>query len=182
MSPVSRLAAAELAERARGVRMVLMDVDGVLTDGRLYLGSNGAEARAFHVRDGLGIRLGQLGGLSFGIISGRDSSVVAERAAELSIAEVHQGVTDKAACLERILDRLRVPAASACFIGDDLPDLPAMRRVGLSAAPADAAPEVQGAAHFVTAHAGGGGAVRDVVDLVLRCAGAWDSVLASFTR
>jgi 3-deoxy-D-manno-octulosonate 8-phosphate phosphatase (KDO 8-P phosphatase) len=120
--------------------------------------------------------------LSFGIISGRDSSVVAERVAELSITEVHQGVADKAACLERILERLRVPSESACFVGDDLPDLPAMRRVGLSAAPADAAPEVQQAAHFVTAHAGGGGAVRDVVDLVLRCAGTWGAVTESYTR
>ncbi len=173
---------AELRERAARVRLILMDVDGVLTDGRVYMGSNGYDGRSFHVRDGQGIRMGQRGGLLFGIISGRESRVVAERAAELYITEVHQGVYDKSECLGSVLQRLGVQPEQACFVGDDLVDVPAMRRVGLAAAPADAVPEVREAAHYVASRPGGAGALREIVDLVLRASGKWEPLADRYLR
>ena len=172
----------ELRERAGRIRLVLIDADGVLTDGSIHVGANGEDGRAFHARDGLGVRLGQAGGLSFGIISGRRSTAVAGRAEELDITELHQGVSDKVACLERILERLEVPDDAACFIGDDLVDVPVMRRVGLSAAPSDAAREAREAADYVTETAGGRGAVREVVDLLLHASGKWQEVTKQFTE
>jgi 3-deoxy-D-manno-octulosonate 8-phosphate phosphatase (KDO 8-P phosphatase) len=170
----------ELRQRAARVRVVLLDVDGVLTDGRIYWGPDGDQGRSFHARDGLGVRLGQRGGLTFGIISGRSSLAVGGRASELDIHEVHQGIVDKIACLDGILDRLEVVRDAVCFIGDDLVDIPLMRRVGLGAAPSDAAPEAREAADFVTRSVGGHGAVREVVDLVLRASGKWQEVTKSF--
>ena len=175
-------ASPEVVERAAQVRRVLLDVDGVRTDGRLYMGSNGYDGRCFHVRDGQGIRTGQRGGLLFGIVSGRESNVVTERASELYITEVHQGVYDKLACLEEILQRLQLPEKAICFMGDDLVDVPVMRRVGLAAAPADASAEAREAAHYVATRGGGRGAVREVVDLVLRAAGKWDQVTERYTK
>jgi len=169
-------------ERASRIRMILLDVDGVLTDGRLYMGSNGYDGRSFHVRDGEGVRLGQRAGLLFGIISGREAKVVSERAAELYITEVHQGVYDKLACLEGILSRAELPPEQACFIGDDLADAAVMRRVGFAVAPADAAPEIRTAAHYVTSFPGGGGAVRETVDYVLRASGKWEQVTERFLQ
>jgi 3-deoxy-D-manno-octulosonate 8-phosphate phosphatase (KDO 8-P phosphatase) len=157
--------------------LVLLDADGVLTDGRLYLGPGGHDGRAFHTRDGLGIRLGQQAGLQFGIISGRDCEVVARRGEELSLTEIHLGEADKVGRLEELLTRLGLPAEAVCFVGDDLPDLGVMRRVGLAAAPADAAAEVRREAHWVTARDGGRGAVRDVVELLLRASGKWERVI-----
>jgi 3-deoxy-D-manno-octulosonate 8-phosphate phosphatase (KDO 8-P phosphatase) len=170
----------ELNQRAARVRVVLLDVDGVLTDGRIHAGPDGDEGRSFHARDGLGVRLGQRGGLTFGIISGRSSVAVAGRASELDIHEVHQGIVDKIACVDGILERLEVVRDAVCFIGDDLVDIPVMRRVGLAAAPSDAAPEAREAADFVTRSAGGRGAVREVVDLILRASGEWQQVTKSF--
>jgi len=172
----------EVVHRAQRVRIVLLDVDGELTDGRIHVGAGGEDARSFFVRDGLGIRLGQAGGLRFGVVSGRRSEAVARRVAELDIDEVHQGVRDKAACVDEILGRMGAPAEVVCFVGDDLVDLPAMRRVGLSAAPSDAAPEVLEAADFVTSARGGRGAVREVVDLILRASGRWKKVTEHFGK
>lgn len=165
-------------ERAARVRLVLFDVDGVLTDGRILLDSNGVESRSFFVRDGLGIRVGQQAGLRFGIISGRDSRVVAQRAAELGIDEVHQGIHDKLGRLQEIRSRLEFELDQICFVGDDLIDLPVMHRVGFAAAPADAADEARDAAHYVTRCAGGRGAVREIIDLLLRAGGKWDEVIS----
>jgi len=120
-------------------------------------------------------------GLSFGILSGRRSGALARRAAELGIDEVHQGVHDKVSRMDEILGRLGVAAEAVCFVGDDLIDLPAMRRAGFAAAPADAMPEVREIAHYVTARAGGRGAVREVVDFVLRAAGHWDAIIRRFS-
>ena len=167
-------------ERASRVTLVLLDVDGVMTNGRLYMGPDGQESRAFHVRDGQGVRLGQRGGLMFGIVSGRDARVVADRAAELYITEVHQGIRDKVACVEAMLTRLDLPADRVAFVGDDLADVAVMKRVGFAAAPADAVPEVKQVAHYVTECAGGEGAVREVVDLLLRAAGKWEQVVDRF--
>lgn len=167
---------AEVRERAGRIRVVLLDVDGVLTDGRIHMGSRGEDGRSFHSRDGLGVRLGQQAGLTFGIISGRRSEVVTGRAAELDITEVHQGVRDKIACLDGILARLDVADEAVCYMGDDIVDVAVMRRVGLAAAPSDAAPEARDAADYVAASAGGRGAVREVVDVLLRASGKWKEV------
>jgi len=168
--------------RAARIRLVLFDSDGVLTDGRLILHSDGSESRSFHVRDGQGIRLGQRAGLEFGIVSGRESRVVADRAVDLSIAEVHQKVHDKAECVERLLGRLGMTHDAVCFVGDDLVDVPVMRRVGLAAAPSDAAAEAREAAHFVASAGGGGGAVREVIELVLRATGKWEQATDRFLK
>jgi len=166
----------ELRERAAKIDFILMDVDGVLTDGRVLMLSNGVETRSFDIHDGHGIRMAQRVGIGFGIISGRESSVVEERARSLGIEEVHQSVFRKGELLDGILERRALTPESVCFIGDDLIDLPVMRRVGLAAAPASARPEVREAAHYVSRLDGGRGAVRDVIDLVLRARGDWDTV------
>lgn len=172
----------EVMRRGGAIRLILLDVDGVLTDGKLYMAADGSETKAFHARDGLGIRLGQRGGLQFGLVSGRSSSTVAMRATELDIVEVHQGIGDKAARVRDILDRTGIDPAATCFVGDDLVDIPAMRLVGLAAAPANAAPEARAAAHLVTESGGGHGAAREVIDFVLRATGKWDTVVERFVR
>lgn len=170
----------ELLERAGRIRLVLLDADGVLTDGSIFVGAGGTDLRAFHVRDGLAVRLGQRGGLVFGIVSGRRSEAVAARAGELDIREVHQGILDKSACVDGILERLGFPAEATCYVGDDLVDLPVMRRVGLAVAPKDAAPEARETADWVTSVGGGRGAVREVVDLLLRASGKWQQATRRF--
>lgn len=168
------------AARAAKIRLVLLDSDGVLTDGKLYLAPGGHDGRAFHTRDGLGIRLGQRAGLEFGIISGRDCEIVARRGAELSIDEIHLGETDKVGRFEEILGRLGHSPDEVCFVGDDLLDLGVMLRVGLAVAPADAATEVRQRAHWVTEHNGGQGAVRDLVEFLLRASGKWERMIERF--
>ena len=172
----------EIARLAGNVRLIVVDSDGVLTDGRITMSSDGSETRSFHVTDGLGIRLAQKTGLLFGVISGRRSEVLARRAEELELDEIHQGIHDKAGCMQKILKRRGLAPEAACFVGDDLIDLPAMRMVGLAAAPADARPEVREAAHYVTPAGGGRGSVRDVIDLVLRAKGKWDEATARYYR
>jgi 3-deoxy-D-manno-octulosonate 8-phosphate phosphatase (KDO 8-P phosphatase) len=171
---------ADNRERAARVQLIVLDSDGVLTDGRIIMNSDGTETRAFHVTDGFGIRMGQKAGLRFAVISGRRSDVLAQRAADLGIDELHQGIFDKAGCLREITARLGIPPAAVCFVGDDLIDLPAMRLAGFAAAPADAQPAVRDAAHVVTGRGGGRGAVREVVDLVLRAGGRWDAAMRDF--
>ena len=172
----------DIQERAENIELLLLDVDGVLTDGRLIMGTDGSEAKAFHARDGLGIRLAQRGGIMIGLISGRESSVVSDRAEELYITEVHQRVFDKLERFNEILDRLNLTPDKVCFMGDDLVDLPVMRVVGLSAAPADALPEVLEDADYVAKKNGGAGCVREIVDLLLKARGKWESVTARFAE
>lgn len=160
-------------KRARGVRLVLLDVDGVLTDGRIIVLADGNEARAFHSRDGLGIRVGEKAGLRFGVVSGRSTPIVELRASELDFVAVRQGVDDKAACLRELANHLGVPLEAVCFVGDDIVDLPAMRLAGLSAAPADADDHVLREAHYVAPRGGGRGAVRDVIEMLLDAQGTW---------
>jgi 3-deoxy-D-manno-octulosonate 8-phosphate phosphatase (KDO 8-P phosphatase) len=162
------------AERASRVRFVLLDVDGVLTDGRLYVDAQGRVSQSFDVRDGQGVRIGQRAGLGFGIVSGRESGAVRARAEDLEITEIHQGVRDKAACLVGLLGRLDLTGEEVCFVGDDLVDLPVMRRVGFAAAPLDAVAEARAVAHYVASRPGGAGAVREIVEWVLRARGEWD--------
>ncbi len=169
-------------ERAGKIRLILLDSDGVLTDGRITMISDGGEVRAFHVQDGFGIRLGIQAGLEFGILSGRASPVLERRAAELGIEELHQRVLDKTGCFEEILQRLDIPAEAVCFVGDDLIDLPVMRRCGFAVATRDAQPDVRSQAHYVTERLGGEGAVREVVDIVLRASGKWEEATRPYFK
>jgi 3-deoxy-D-manno-octulosonate 8-phosphate phosphatase (KDO 8-P phosphatase) len=155
--------------RAAAVRLVILDVDGVLTDGRLYFGPDGEALKVFDVRDGLGVRLLRDAGLGVAVLSSRRSPIVARRAEELDIAPVLQGEHDKRAGLERLLAETGIAADHCAYMGDDWPDLPVMAQVGFAAAVADAAPEVRRAAHWVAPAAGGRGAVRALAEFVLRC-------------
>jgi len=175
-------ASQEITDRAGKISLVLMDVDGVLTDGRILMYSDGSEGRGFSVRDGHGIRMGQRGGLMFGIVSGRESRVVADRAEELYITEVHQGIFDKVERYKEILERFDLPPEAVCYIGDDLVDVPVLRKVGLAVAPANAEESVREVVHWVTSSTGGNGAVRELVDLILRAKGKWDMVTERYFK
>jgi 3-deoxy-D-manno-octulosonate 8-phosphate phosphatase (KDO 8-P phosphatase) len=167
-----------LAARCRALKLVLSDVDGVMTDGSVWLLPDGGEAKAFHIRDGLGIVLAQRAGLRTGIVSGRASEAVARRAAELGMAPVLQGVRDKREALRAILQGEGLLAEEVAYIGDDVNDLPILSEVGLSAAPADAALEVRLQAFMVTEAGGGRGCLREFIEAILRARGDWDRVLA----
>jgi 3-deoxy-D-manno-octulosonate 8-phosphate phosphatase (KDO 8-P phosphatase) len=158
---------AEVLERARRIRLLVLDVDGVLTDGRLHITARGEDVKVFHVRDGSGIVALRRAGVIVAIISGRDSAAVTHRAAELGIAHVQQGVQDKGAALERLLRETGVTAAALACIGDDTPDVPMLERAMLAVAVADAHPTARAAAHWVTPSPGGHGAVREACDLLL---------------
>jgi len=149
------------------IRLLVLDVDGVLTDGRLRYGPEGELEKLFHVRDGLGIRTLAAAGVAIAVISGRDSQAVARRCAELGIVEVQQGVKDKAAALATLLAKLGVEPRDCACIGDDTPDVPIMRQVGLAVAVADAHPDARRAAHRSTRLPGGAGCVRELCDLLL---------------
>jgi 3-deoxy-D-manno-octulosonate 8-phosphate phosphatase (KDO 8-P phosphatase) len=157
----------DIRERARRVRLLVLDVDGVLTDGRLHFTARGEETKVFHVRDGSGIVAVQRAGVAVAIISGRASEAVTRRANELGIQHVFQGISDKQVALDGLLARLGVsPDALAC-VGDDTPDLPMLERATLAVAVADAHPTARAAAHWTTQSPGGHGAVREVCDLLL---------------
>ena len=171
----------EAAERARHVRFLLLDVDGVLTDGRIFMipGQEDDEIKSFHSQDGLGIRLAQRAGVAVGLLTGRTSSVVARRARELEITEVHQGVGAKLPAYEALLRRLGLADAHVCYVGDDLADMPILERVGLPAAVADARHEVRRRAAVVSTRPGGLGAVRDIIDGLLHAQGNWERAVAA---
>jgi len=151
-----------------GIELLILDVDGVLTDGRLYFGANGESLKAFHVRDGHGIKLLRASGVGVAVISGRRSAAVSRRMRELGVADVVQGCADKVAALDELCTRRGVaPLAAACLV-DDTPDLPLMATVGFAGAVADAHPIVRAAAHWISACCGGRGAARELCDAILR--------------
>jgi 3-deoxy-D-manno-octulosonate 8-phosphate phosphatase (KDO 8-P phosphatase) len=164
-------AAPDALQRARQVKLAIFDVDGVMTDGTVYIGPQGESLKAFNILDGHGVKMLQSAGIATAIISGRNSEAVAWRARELGIAHVAQGASDKVAELERLLAALRLEARDCAFVGDDLPDLPVMMRVGFAVAVANAVEGVRSAAHYVTRARGGRGAVREFCDLVLHARG-----------
>jgi 3-deoxy-D-manno-octulosonate 8-phosphate phosphatase (KDO 8-P phosphatase) len=172
---------AALAERCRHLRLVLSDVDGVLTDGTVLFLPDGRELKPFNVRDGLAITLAQHAGLRVGIVSGRTSDVVSRRAAELGLAIVLQGVTDKRAAVRELLQREQIEATQVAYMGDDLNDLAVMQDVGLSAAPADAAIEVRTQALLVTDARGGHGCLRELIEAILRARGEWDQIVCALS-
>ncbi|MGE0385704.1 MAG: KdsC family phosphatase [Gammaproteobacteria bacterium] len=161
----------ELLRRAAAVRLALFDVDGVLTDGRLYYGADGETLKVFDSRDGHGLVLLRRHGIQVGIVSGRNCAAVAARMTDLGVALVYQGCGDKRATLEEIWHRTGCTPAQTAFVGDDLPDLPALRAVGLAIAVADADPGLIGACHLRTTRPGGRGAVREVSELILTAQG-----------
>ncbi|HEX4375550.1 MAG TPA: HAD-IIIA family hydrolase [Steroidobacteraceae bacterium] len=156
------------AAAAAQIRLLILDVDGVLTDGRLHYGPKGETHKSFHVRDGAGIKAVLSAGLDVAVISGRSSAAVTRRCRELGIRHVHQGVDDKGAMLQRLLKQLRLQANQCACVGDDTPDLPVMRQVGLAVAVADAHEQVLASAHRRTRKPGGAGAVREVCDWLLQ--------------
>ena len=162
----------------RGIRMLLLDVDGVLTDGRLHFDADGRETKTFHVLDGAGIAWwNKSGGLS-GLLTGRAAPVVAKRAEELGIHECVMGRLDKDAGFETILARRQLQAREVAYIGDDLLDLPVLARAGFAVAPANGREEVRARVHYVTRAEGGNGAVREVVEILLRAKGLWEPLVA----
>jgi len=167
-----------LAERCRRLRLVLSDVDGVMTDGSVFVLGDGREAKAFHIRDGLGIVMAHRAGLKTGVLSGRRSDATTQRTAELGMAVVRQGVADKGAALREICDELGLSPAEVAYIGDDVNDLPVIDAVGLSAAPADAPLEVRGRAFMIMETPGGRGCLREFLESILRARGDWDRVTA----
>ncbi|WP_426702359.1 KdsC family phosphatase [Rhodanobacter sp. Col0626] len=162
---------ADLLARAARIRLAVFDVDGTLTDGRLWYGEDGRETKVFHVHDGLGLKRLQANGVQVALITARISHPVALRAEELDIAHVYQGQGDKRRCLLELLDALHLTPEQAAFVGDDLPDLPPMHLCGLAVAVANAHPWVVEAAHWQTGKAGGMGAAREVCDLILHAQG-----------
>jgi len=166
-----------LAERCARIEALVLDVDGVLTDGGIIYSDSGAELKQFHVRDGSGLALWRRLGKRAAVITGRTSSVVEQRAAELGITPVVQGADDKLTAFRHVLGELGLGPEQACYVGDDLPDLPVLVACGLAAAVADACPEVREAAHYVTRAPGGRGAVREVIELVLHSQGKWQAVV-----
>lgn len=169
-----------LDERCRTIELVLSDVDGVLTDGGIILDNQGIETKRFHVRDGQGIKLWHKAGYRFGLVTIRSSHVVKMRVAELGIEIIRQGANDKLATVTQIMEELGLAPRQVCYIGDDLPDLAAIRAVGLGVAVADACPELRQAAHWVTTLAGGYGAVRETIETILKAQQRWDELIRSF--
>jgi 3-deoxy-D-manno-octulosonate 8-phosphate phosphatase (KDO 8-P phosphatase) len=170
----------KLPDLCRRVELILSDVDGVLTDGGIWYDNQGVELKAFHIRDGLGIKLWQRAGFSFGLLTARTSHIVKVRAQELGINLVRQGFENKLPAAQDILRELRLDAEQACYIGDDLTDLPVIRHVGLGVAVADAATEVRSAAAYITKSPGGRGAVRELIELVLKAKGRWEDVIQRY--
>ncbi|MEX2221813.1 MAG: HAD-IIIA family hydrolase [Candidatus Rokuibacteriota bacterium] len=161
------------ASRASRVRLLVLDVDGVLTDGGLFVSASGEETKRFHVHDGLALVAARKAGLQIAVLSSRASAAVTRRMAELGVGEVHQGVAEKVGALDALRKRLGFGVAEVAMMGDDLPDLPAMARAGLALAPADAAVEVKRAADWVSRRRGGDGAVREAVEMLLKARRAW---------
>lgn len=174
----------KLINRAKAIRLLLLDVDGVLTDGRLYYGNNGEELKAFNIQDGLGIKLLQRNSIQVGIITGRSSELVARRASELGIELIVQGREDKLTALQETLNAMdkgsQLQMEQIAFLGDDLPDVAVIRQVGLGVAVANARKFVADNAHWQTTEKGGHGAVRELAEMILQAQGKLDSTLSNY--
>ena len=167
-------------ERAKRVRLMIFDVDGVLTDGRLWYGPEGETMKAFHTLDGHGIKMLGASGVASAILSGRRSQAVARRAAELGIAHVLQGIEDKRAAYSELLSQLGLAADATGYVGDDVVDLPVLVRCGLACAPREAPPEVRQRVHYVCAAPAGAGAAREICELLMRAQGSLEAALARY--
>jgi 3-deoxy-D-manno-octulosonate 8-phosphate phosphatase (KDO 8-P phosphatase) len=170
----------DLVRKAAGIRLLLFDVDGVLTDGRVLLHGDGSESKQFSIRDGTAIVWAQRAGIAVGLLSARRSAATAARAAQLGIGIVRQQSGEKLEMYKELTALERVDDDAVAFMGDDLLDLPVLGRVGLSAAPCDAAPEVRARVDWVSRHAGGAGAARELIEVILRAQGRWDALLREY--
>ena len=181
--PVARSAAWLAAlPRAKSVQLLLLDVDGVLTDGSIIYGTGGSEVKSFNTQDGLGIRLLQESGVAVGIITARTSEAVTRRAQDLHIRHIYQGKSDKLIVFEEILKETGLRPPQVAYMGDDWLDLPILNRVGFAAAPANAVPEIRQRVHYIAECSGGRGAVREICDLILEARGQLDRMRAKFDR
>jgi 3-deoxy-D-manno-octulosonate 8-phosphate phosphatase (KDO 8-P phosphatase) len=170
----------ELLPRLRQITTVILDVDGVLTDGGILIARDGSEMKQFNVHDGSGIRFLKREGIEVAIISGRNVPAVNSRAQELGITEVYQGYNWKLDAFTALTAKLKLSNEQICCLGDDVHDIPLMQRVGVAVAVQNARPEAKQAAHYVTQASGGNGAIREVVELILRAQGKWDSILKRY--
>ncbi|HVG33826.1 MAG TPA: HAD hydrolase family protein [Pyrinomonadaceae bacterium] len=173
---------AEIERRAARIKLLLMDCDGVLTDGRIQLIGDADEQKSFHTRDGHGLVLFHRAGLSSGIISGRTSTALSRRARDLSITYLRQGALDKIKDFEELLAEAEIEESEVAFIGDDVTDIPLMERAELAVAVADATRETREAAHYVTQLPGGYGAVREVTEIILKAQGHWDDLMKRYIK
>lgn len=169
-----------VTKAAKKIKLLLLDVDGVLTDGRLYYGNNGEEMKAFNIQDGLGIKLLQRAEVQVGIITGRASALLERRASELGIHPVVQGREDKLIALQELMQTMEINLDEIAFVGDDLPDLAVIRRVGLGITPANGNSALSSQAHWQTSKRGGDGAVREVAEMILRAQNKLPSILAAY--
>ena len=169
-------------QKAAKIKLLLFDVDGVLTDGKILMHADGSESKTFDIKDGTGIVWALRQGLTVGFLSARTSAATGLRAAQLGITLVHQGVANKLESYEQIVDSLLMEDEHVAYMGDDVLDLPVLVRVGLATAPADAVEDVRTRVHWVSAARGGHGAARDLVELVLRAQDRWDSLLAEYVE
>lgn len=172
----------EAMQKAHAIKLLVLDVDGVLTDGRLWYGNSGEELKAFNIQDGLGIKLLQRAGIDVAIITGRTSQLVARRGAELGIKHIVQGREDKLTALRTLAAELHLTLDAIAYMGDDLPDLSAIAATGLGIAVANAMPYVAEHAAYTTTHSGGDGAVREICDLILQAQGKLEAVLERYQQ
>lgn len=170
----------KLIERLRPIKLVLMDVDGTLSDGRLDYNAQWVESKSFDVRDGFGIYLAHTSGLKTGIVTGRNSPIVSQRAKELSIEIVYQSRYEKAKVIDEVTALTGLTADQIAYVGDDLFDLPLLLRVGFAACPADAHEEVRRRVHFISQFGGGRGAVREIIETILKGQGLWEGIVQQF--
>ncbi len=172
----------DLRARARGVQLLILDVDGVLTNGRLYYGADGEELKAFHIHDGLGLKMLRATGVEVAIVTGRTSRAVELRAKNLGVIHVFQGVSDKLAVFEQLLKQLTLPPEAAAAMGDDLPDLPVLRRCGLAACVPEAHATVRSHSHYIAERPGGGGAVRELCELLMAAQGTLEAAMQEYLK
>lgn len=167
-----------LLSKIRGIKLLILDVDGVMTDGRIIIDDSGLESKHFDVKDGHGLKILMRCGIDVVLLTGRKSRVVDHRAADLGIKEVHQGIWNKREVFDEILKRRKLSPEETAYVGDDVVDIPLLKRVGFGVAVADACPEATGVADYVTEHPGGRGAVREVCEVILKVQGRWGEVAA----
>lgn len=168
--------------RAKKIKLLVLDVDGVLTDGQIIFGHNGELMKNFHCQDGLGVTAAHKAGLKTAIITGRESQIVYLRSAELKIMDVYQGAMNKVEAFMALLEKYNLTAQEAAYVGDDLVDLPVMVQAGLACAVDNAVPEVKKHAHFIATRKGGQGAVREVVEFILKSQGKWDDIVNAYLQ
>ena len=166
-----------ITKKLKKIKLLLLDVDGVLTDGSIYYNDEGQETKPFNVKDGFGMKMLMSAGIELGIVTGRRSKALAHRCRDLGIDLIFDGISDKSSVLDEIQQRTENSAENIAFVGDDIPDLALMRRIGVSIAVADAHEKVREYADWVTSAPGGAGAVREVCEAILKSQGAWDNIL-----